>query len=589
MAASAMTPIAWLVWNSQYRFKPGAGAGDADLESTWNRVAGAVAAAEADRSRWEAAFYSLLSSMQFLPGGRILAGAGTGQRLTLFNCFVAGSLTDSLDGILNALKESARTMQYGGGIGCDFSVLRPAGSPALDGSAMASGPVSFMQAWDSMCQTLVSTRSRRGAMMATLRCDHPDIDRFIAVKRTPGVLSHFNLSVLISDAFMQAVRDDAEWPLVFPAPVPGEQHGMPGHVCRVLRARDLWRQIAAAAHESGEPGILFIDRINRENNLYYCETISATNPCGEVPLPAYGACNLGSINLPLMVAGAFTPGASFDEAKLRDTVSVAVRFLDDVIDVSRFPLPQQAEEVRATRRVGLGVTGLADMLAMLGLHYDSRSGREAAVRILTLMRDRAYETSAQLAEEKGAFPRFSPDKLLQAPFIQRLSTALRHELSSRGLRNSHLLAIAPTGTISLLADNVSSGIEPIFALEANRMVRGDDLELHQMAVRDFAYARWLESEGGARHRPDCLVTAEELPAQAHLAMQASLQPCVDSAISKTVNLPPATTVSEVRQIFADAFALGLKGCTVFRRGSVRGQVLQARNETHCCPVENAGA
>lgn len=579
-----MTPIARLIWRSKYRFTSDTQQGDTDIADTWRRVATAVAAAESDNSRWEVAFHSLLSSMHFLPGGRILAGAGTGKRVTLFNCFVAGTLQDSMESILTALRESAVTMQQGGGIGCDFSALRPAGSPALVSGVTASGPVSFLQVWDSLCATLLSTHSRRGAMMATLRCDHPDIESFVAAKRQPGALSHFNLSVLVTDAFMQAVHDDTQWSLLFPAKPAIREAGGHCHVHRRIGARNLWRQIASAAHESGEPGVLFIDRINRENNLYYCEVISATNPCGEVPLPPFGACNLGSINLPQLVTKPFSPTAGINEQKLLEVVTLAVRFLDDVIDISHFPLPQQAMEARATRRIGLGITGLADMLAMLGLHYDSSTGRATAVRILRQIRDQAYQASSRLAVEKGPFPRFDPARFPESPFVRRLDSQNRAEIARHGLRNSHLLAIAPAGTISLLADNVSSGIEPIFALEATRIIRGSDLALHEFNVRDYAYAKWLGTGGKAGVPPDFLVTAEELPAQAHLAMQSCLQPCVDGAISKTINLAPQATVNEVSQLFTDAFAQGIKGCTVYRRGSIRGQVLQARNESHCCPV-----
>jgi ribonucleoside-diphosphate reductase alpha chain len=584
-----MTPIAELIWNSKYRFTPADGAGDLTLDASWQRVAAAVAAAEHDRGRWQASFHRLFASLQFLPGGRILAGAGTGKKVTLFNCFVAGGLQDSMDSILDALKESAVTMQHGGGIGLDFSALRPAGSMAQSGGTTACGPVPFLQVWDSLCTTLLSTSSRRGAMMATLRCDHPDIEAYIAAKRQPGALTNFNLSVLVSDTFMQAVADNAGWPLVFPAPPPGERPGDACPVHRVLPARDLWHQIAVAAHESGEPGVLFVDRVNRENNLYYCETISATNPCGEVPLPPFGACDLGSINLPSLVSEPFTPAAAIREDSLLEVVGIAVRFLDDVIDVSGFPLPQQAEQARATRRIGLGITGLADMLAMLGMHYDSDRGRATAAHTLGLIRDQAYITSTQLAQEKGAFPRFDPEQYLAAPFIRRLGNEIRARIAAHGLRNSHLLAIAPAGTISLLADNVSSGIEPIFALEATRMIRGSDLQLQRVEIRDYAYARWLDLRGDSAALPAAFVTAETLPAQAHLAMQCCLQACVDGAISKTINLREAATAQQVQDIFLQAYISGIKGCTVFREGSVRGQVLEARNESHCCPAPTPDA
>jgi ribonucleoside-diphosphate reductase alpha chain len=583
-----MNPIGQVIWDTKYRFTPGSGPGDTDMESTWRRVASAVAAAESEPAKWEKQFLGVLTPMHFLPGGRILAGAGTGRQVTLFNCFVAGNLQDSLDGILGALRETAITLQQGGGVGCDFSLLRPAGSPATSAGTIASGPVSFLRIWNSLGETMLSTSSRRGAMMATLRCDHPDVEAFIAAKLEPGALSHFNLSVLITDAFMRAVENDAGWPLRYPAASPGAGPDLGESMYREIGARDLWRQIATAAHHSGEPGLLFIDRINRENNLHYCETLSATNPCGEVPLPSFGACNLGSINLPALVLDPFTERARLDENKLLETASIAVRFLDDITDVSHFPTPQQADQAHATRRTGLGVTGLADMLAMLGLHYDSERGRKVSAHTLQLIRDCAYRTSTQLAAEKGAFPRFDVNGILATPFIQRLGSDIQAQIARHGLRNSHLLAIAPAGSISLLADNVSSGIEPIYALSASRTIRGKDLQLHEYVVQDHAFRRWLDVGGDPAAVPDYFVTAEQLPAMAHLEMQAALQPLVDGAISKTINLPPNATVNDVQNVFSAAFAKGIKGCTVFRRGCLTGHVLQARNESQCCPAEETG-
>jgi ribonucleoside-diphosphate reductase alpha chain len=445
-----------------------------------------------------------------------------------------------------------------------------------------------MHVWDSLCETLLATSTRRGAMMGTLRCDHPDIEAFITAKCEQGALNNFNLSVLITDDFMQAVSDDAEWQLVYPAPGAKSRASPPetdSEVYRSMPARELWQKIIRAAHETAEPGILFIDNINRNNNLYYCETISATNPCGEIPLPPYGACNLGSVNLTALVAAPFTENADVDREKLRDTVSVAVRFLDDVIDVSRFPLEEQARQVRNTRRIGIGITGLADMLAMLGLNYDSEDGRALARDIMRLIRDTAYDASVELARERGPFPFFEKDQYLEAPFICQLSENLRSGIEKHGIRNSHLLAIAPAGTISLLAGNVSSGVEPIYALEATRQVRSRDLAMQQLKVRDYAYELWQASAGPKEDPAGSLVTADMLPASAHLAMQACLQPYVDNAISKTVNLAPDATVDDVDAVFASAYSSGLKGCTVFRPGARWGQVLRSRDESHCCHAD----
>jgi ribonucleoside-diphosphate reductase alpha chain len=589
-------PLSAAIWKSRYRYVPRGGTPERDIAATWQRVARAIAAVEQDSDHWHAIFLSVLTDFLFLPGGRVLAGAGTNRRVTLFNCFAAGRLVDSVEGILDSLKESALTMQRGGGIGCDFSNLRPSGSPAAMTGTRASGPLPFMHIWDSLCETMLATSSRRGAMMGTLRCDHPDIEAFIAAKTEPGVLSNFNLSVLVSDEFMQAVAENAQWQLVYPAPPAtgrssgsrDSQNANPDLACRVYRrlpARSLFNQMIRAAHTTAEPGMLFIDNINRNNNLYYRETISAANPCGEIPLPPHGACDLGSLNLTALVLHPFTANTEFDWQKLHNTVKVAVRFLDNVIDASRFPLEAQASQARGTRRIGLGITGLADMLAMLRLSYDSDEGRAFARRVMEMIRNTAYETSIELAKAKGPFPFFDKARYLEAPFIGRLPGQLRAGIAEYGIRNSHLLAIAPTGTISLLAGNVSSGIEPIYALAATREIRQHDLKVERMDIEDYAYQQWQASTGRSSTLPESFVTADRISAGAHLAMQACLQPFVDNAISKTVNLPADASLDDVDQVFQDAYALGLKGCTVFRPGARQGQVLRSRDEAHCCHVD----
>ena len=579
-------PISEWIWKSKYRHVPENSEPEHDVSESWRRVSRAVARVEQDPDRWQTTFNAILSDFLFLPGGRVLAGAGTGKCVTLFNCFVAGPLLDSIESILDSLKETAVTMQQGGGIGCDFSRLRPSGAPAVTTGSVASGPLPFMHIWDSLCETLLATATRRGAMMGTLRCDHPDIEAFINAKRQRNALSNFNLSVLITDDFMSAVSDDAEWRLIYPAN--RECADQPETACKIYRqlpARDLWQQIIQAAHETAEPGLLFIDNINRSNNLYYCETISATNPCGEIPLPPYGACNLGSVNLTALVQAPFTARRELDWQKLHDTVRVAVRFLDDVIDVSRFPLDEQAHQARSTRRIGIGITGLADMLAMLRLHYDSDEGRLFAQDVIAAIRESAYEASVDLAREKGTFPYFDKDRYLEAPFIRQLPERLQGSIAKHGIRNSHLLAIAPAGTISLLAGNISSGVEPIYALEATRKVRGRDLQVQSLDVRDYAYEKWLATSDDKEGLPETLVTADMLSANAHLAMQACLQPFVDNAISKTVNLAADASPDDVDEIFSNAYSSGLKGCTVFRPGARWGQVLRSRDESHCCHAD----
>ena len=454
------------IWETRYR-----AADEPDIRASWRRVAQAIAQAETDgREQWAGRFATLLDDFRFLPGGRILAGAGTDRRVTLFNCFVMGEISDDLEHIFEALKEGALTMQHGGGVGYDFSTLRPAGTVAAATGSIASGPVSFMHIWDAMCATLLSTGARRGAMMATLRDDHPDIETFVEAKRNPAVLRHFNLSVLVSDAFMAAVADNADWPLVFPLRA-GETAGgplverrwsgsaapLPCRIARVVKARDLWQRILRAAYDTAEPGVLFIDPINRENTLHDREILSATNPCGEIPLPPYGACDLGSLNLTAFVVSPFAADARLDFAALADAATLAVRFLDNVIDVSRYPLPAQAREARVKRRIGLGITGLADALVLLGLRYDSDAARQLAAQAMQTVRDAAYRASIGLAREKGTFPACDREAFLASGFALRLPLDIRDAIAAHGIRNSHVLAIAPAGTISLLANNLSSG------------------------------------------------------------------------------------------------------------------------------------
>jgi ribonucleoside-diphosphate reductase alpha chain len=585
MSTRPLVPIARHVWEQRYRQ---GGANEASVQATWHRVARALAAVEpADREGWQARFEALLDGFAFLPGGRILAGAGTSRRVTLFNCFVMGTVEDSVPGIFRALEEGAITMQQGGGVGYDFSTLRPHGMRATTAGTIASGPVSFMDVWDAMCATIQSTGARRGAMMATLRCDHPDILGFIEAKERPDRLGHFNLSVLASDAFMQAVAADAPWPLVFPAASvrgagetvmrdwPGVDGAVPCRVLRTLPARLLWQRLLQASYAGGEPGVLFVDRINRMNNLGYCERISATNPCGEVPLPPYGACDLGSINLARLVRDPFTPQARLETERAVALAGTAVRLLDNVIDASLFPLPQQQAAVRHARRIGLGITGLAGALLMLGLRYDAPAARTVAAETMRAICHAAYRASVTLAEEKGAFPGFVRDAYLAAPFVRALPADIRDGIARQGIRNSHLLAIAPTGTISLLAGNVSSGIEPIFAAEASRTVRDAGGTPRQFAVTDAAVRLWRAGQPRARARavPPAMVNAAEVAPDDHLAMQAALQPYVDNAISKTVNLPATADFASFARVYARAYELGLKGCTAFRAGVARGAVL----------------
>ncbi|MGD2119583.1 MAG: adenosylcobalamin-dependent ribonucleoside-diphosphate reductase [Chromatiales bacterium] len=599
------TPIAAHIWQSKYRLVVDGVPQEDRIEDSWRRVADSLAAVEpTDQSQWAEAFYRILEDFRFLPGGRILAGAGTGRRVTLFNCFVMGVIDDRMESIFEHLKQGALTMQAGGGTGYDFSNLRPRNSIAHASGRIASGPVSFMRIWDAMCATILSTGARRGAMIASLRCDHPDIEHFIDAKRTAGELQHFNLSVQVSDAFMQAVEKDESWPLLFPADSLDASHGSEtvlrrwsgrhGEVsCRVVDrvpARRLWQKIMSAAYDTAEPGVLFVDRINQLNNLAYREQITTTNPCGEIPLPPYGACDLGSINLTRFVLQPFSNDARMDLDAIADTVRVAVRLLDNVIDASKFPLPEQAEQAHGSRRIGLGVTGLADALIMLGLHYDSDAAREQARQIMQIICHKAYRASIELAQEKGAFPFLERDAYLQGRFIAELPQDIRDAIASHGIRNSHLLAIAPTGTISLLAGNVSSGIEPVFDFSHQRRVLNRAGEYESFAVSDYAYRHWQAAED--KPLSAYFVDARALPPAAHLSMQAVLQPFVDNAISKTINVPADYPFEDFSQLYSMAFRAGLKGCTSYRPTALRGEILVAGGQdeegmqaSHCCSIE----
>ena len=562
-----MNDIARQIWDMKYRFKrPDGTPVDGDVAASWARVALAAAGAEAPEARREHAteFAKTLAGYRFLPAGRILAGAGTGRSVTLFNCFVMGAIPDSMDGIFSHLREAALTLQQGGGIGYDFSTLRPKGAPVEGVGADASGPVSFMDVWDAMCRIIMSAGSRRGAMMATLACDHPDVEDFIDAKRTPGRLSMFNLSVLATDRFMAAVKDDGPWELKFA-----------GRVIKTLPARDLWNRIMRSTYEVAEPGVIFIDRINEQNNLAYCETIRATNPCGEQPLPPYGACLLGSINLAKLVKAPFEENAGLDLDALAELTRTAVRFLDDVIDISRFPLEAQSREAFAKRRIGLGVTGLADALIFCRTKYGSPQSLELIETWLATLSHAAYRASVELAREKGAFPLFDAEEYLGRPFIRALPEDIRAGIAEYGIRNGLVTSIAPTGTISLFAGNVSSGIEPVFAYDYSRRVLLPDGTDREETVSDYAVDAFRARFGRETALPDYFVSAQSLAPEDHLAVQAAAQKYIDSSISKTINVPAAIFFDSFKDIYARAYELGCKGCTTYRPNAVTGSVLAA--------------
>ncbi len=572
-----MSEISRQIWDMKYRFKAADGTPrDRDIADSWARVAASLAMAEAPERRIPAAqaFATALKDYKFLPAGRILAGAGTARSVTLFNCFVMGTIPDSMDGIFSALREAALTLQQGGGIGYDFSTLRPKGAPVNGVGADASGPVSFMEVWDAMCRTIMSAGSRRGAMMATLACDHPDIEAFIDAKRTSGRLSNFNLSVLISDAFMQAVSDDADWTLQF--------QGLP---YRTLKARALWDRIMRSTYDFAEPGVIFIDRINEQNNLSYCETISATNPCGEQPLPPYGACLLGSINLAKLVRNPFEEDAHLNLDALADLTATAIRMMDNAIDVSRFPLEAQRQEAIAKRRIGLGVTGLADALIFCRTRYGSPESVTLIRSWLSTLAEAAYRASIELAREKGPFPLFDAAEFLIRPHILALPDDVRARLAQHGIRNALLTSIAPTGTISLLAGNVSSGIEPVFAYSYTRKVLQPDGSKREEIVEDYAVRVFRDRFGEDAALPDYFVNAQTLSPQDHLAVQAAAQPFIDSAISKTINVPASISFDAFKDVYLAAYRDGCKGCTTYRPNEVTGSVLSVTEPKDAIPAE----
>ena len=570
-------PIAEQIWDMKYRLKKADGTPvDATVEDTWARIAVSLAAVEKNPAAWEEKFYAALEDFKYLPAGRIVAGAGTDRSVTLFNCFVMGTIPDSMAGIFDMLKEAALTMQQGGGIGYDFSTIRPKGADVKGVAADASGPLSFMDVWDAMCRTIMSAGSRRGAMMATLRCDHPDIEDFITAKSDPARLRNFNVSVLVTDAFMEAVKADGPWELTFD-----------GKVYKTVQAQDLWNRIMRATYDYAEPGVIFIDRINAMNNLAYCETIAATNPCGEQPLPPYGACLLGSINLARLVTAPFEEDAQVDEDALIEHVTTAIRMMDNVVDASRFPLDAQAQEAQAKRRIGLGVTGLADALAMVGVRYGSDEAVELTRTWFKAIARAAYLASVEIAKEKGPFPLFDADAYLASGAMQAMDDDVRDAIREHGIRNALLTSIAPTGTISLYAGNVSSGIEPIFANSYTRKVLQKDGSRTEEEVVDYAVQQWRDLKGD-EPLPDYFVNAQTLSPQDHVRMQAAAQEWVDSSISKTINVPEDISFEAFKDVYAQAYDTGCKGCTTYRPNAVTGSVLAVSEAEAKPPAATTG-
>ncbi len=574
--------------------------GEDNVSQLFDRVARALASMEVPerRAEFEVLFRKNLEAGA-IGAGRIMSAAGTDIKATLINCFVQpvgdciqGNDQGGFPGIYEALREAAETMRRGGGVGYDFSRIRPKGASVKGTSSTASGPCSYINVFDQSCSTVESAGARRGAQMGVLRIDHPDVVEFITAKRTPGRWNNFNVSVSVSDAFIHAVLNDQLWDLVHAAN-PGETLcGQGAHlredglwVYQTIRAQALWEIVMRSAYDFAEPGILFLDQINRDNNLRAIESINATNPCGEQPLPPYGCCDLGPVILPRFVRCPFGHGgqATFDFDAFADSVALQVRALDNVLDLTHWPLPQQQEEAQAKRRIGVGFTGLGDALVMLGLRYNAEEGREMAKRIATCMRDAAYVASVDLAIEKGAFPRFDATTYLaEGTFASRLPDALKANIRAHGIRNSHLLSIAPTGTVSLaFADNASNGIEPAFSWNYTRKKREADGSRIEYEVQDHAWRLFRALGGDTQNLPASFVGALEMSPHEHIAMMEVVQPLVDTAISKTVNVPADCPYGDFKDLYLQAWRAGLKGLATYRPNAILGSVLELTPE----PVE----
>lgn len=587
-------PISREIWSRKYRYKD-----ESSISDSFKRVVSHVYKYDTYENAQLA--YDLMCDGIWMPAGRIHAGAGTEKRVTLINCYVSPTIEDSMrtlkhdnnsKGIMDALTVAAYTQQMGGGIGMNFD-LRPCGALVNQTGSVSSGNIPFMKMYDAMCSTIMSSGERRGAMMATMFCDHPDVEAFIEAKHQPGVLTNFNVSVLVTDAFIKAVSNDDWWYLHYPvipagtrnAPLTKEgesnRHGETSYVYKKLKARELWNKILRSTYEYAEPGVIFIDRVNERNNLNYCEYISATNPCGEQPLPPNSDCNLGAINLARLVLNPFTDEACVDWFTLRKAVKVGVRFLDNVLDVTLYPTPEQELEAMNKRRIGLGITGLGNMLQQLRCIYGSHEAVSITREVMETIRDVAYEASANLAEQRGPFPMYDENRFLQAHTVKQLPEELRSLILKTGIRNGVLLTIAPTGTTSLYYGNVSSGCEPTFAFSVDRKIRNADGSFSvQDKLLDYGYNLYRSIMGEDAPLPDYMekATALVLSVEAHVQMQAICQKFVDASISKTVNCPAEMTFEEFNKVYELAYVSGCKGCTTYRPSDVRGSILSVSDE-----------
>jgi ribonucleoside-diphosphate reductase alpha chain len=555
--------ISQQIWKAKYQFRIGNRLVDHSVKDTWHRVAEGLANIEAsdERDLWASRFYDAMDDFKLIPAGRILAGCGTGRDVTLCSTFAMRTIPDSLSGIMDTVKDAALTMKMGGGIGFDFSTLSPNGAHVYGIGCPEVGPLPAMDICDAVCKMVVLGMGR-GAMMATLRCDHPDIEEFIKAKSDPARLRNFNLSVMITDKFMHAVQEGAAWPLSWE-----------GQTWRSVPARDLWSSIIRQNFRAAEPGVLFIDRINTTNNLNYLETIAATNSCAEQPLPPYGACSLASINLARLVRAPFTSDATLDLSQVAYLASVAVRMLDNTLDVSRYPLDEQKREAQSKRRIGISVTGVADALVMLGACYGSEKAKSMLGKWMQTIQNSAYQASSQLAQERGTFPAYRKEAHLKNHSICRLSSQVQKQIELFGLRNGLITTIAPTGTTSLFAGNVSSGVEPVFSAEFHRKIMLPDGTTSSEKIVDYAVGVFRNLYGMNTPLPKALVTVDDLSPEDHINMQAVAQKWVDSGISKTVNCPEDISFQDFENVYLHAYSTGCKGCTTFRPNVITGTIL----------------
>lgn len=565
-------PVSEFIWNKKYRGKD-----DKDLESYWMRIAKVLTRGEKNKEVWEKRFYNLLEDFKFLPGGRIQAGTDPHKKnVTLFNCFAASRIDDSIEGILQVAKESAITQKMGGGIGFNFSTIRPRGEIIKTIQSEASGPVSFMYIYDAVCQTIQSAGNRRGAQMGMLIVNHPDIEEFITAKEgTHGnkPLTNFNLSVQITDEFMHAVKNDLDFELKFN-----------NKVYKKIKARDLWEKIVRHTYDWAEPGIFNIDIANYYNNLYFIpeEEILLTNPCGEISLPYQGSCLLGSFNLTQYIINPFKESAKFDFEKFEKDLPIALRMLDNVIDISKYPLEIYEKKEKISRRIGMGITGYGDALVMLGIRYGSSKALKFTEEFMKKMRDGIYRASVELAKEKSPFPYIEDNteyrkKFVEGNFVKQLPKDIKDDILKYGIRNAFLLAIAPTGTISILANNISSGLEPIFSNEYTRKIKLANGGETEETVMDYAYKEWRDSFGD-KPLPEYWATVQDLTVDDHLNTQAVFQKYIDLSISKTINIPEDYPYEDFKKVYEKAYDLGLKGVTTFRPGKIKGILSEKKKE-----------